>query len=362
MRAAVLTTAMVLSSCSLVTPLGGLSGAADDAGGLAPDAGSPREAAGGDSGRDSGVDAAPATRAWRQINAVGPPARNSARMAYDATRSRVVLFGGATASSGSLAETWEWDGAAWTRRTLTTSPSARRSPGFVFDSARHVVVVFAGLEGAASEAWEWDGGPSWRSTGVTTTRPPIRNGAAMAYDSERNVIVVFGGQNPNTSSPGAETWEWSATGGFVKKTPATSPPARRGHVMAYDEARKRVVVFAGSGSNNDALGDLWEWDGTTWTQRSAPLAPAPRIAPCAAYDSARRVLVIFGGRRKGGGSLDDAWEWNGDTWSMGPAGPPARRTCAFAFDGARNVLIMYGGTSDRVGDVAQVLGDTWLYE
>lgn len=47
---------------------------------------------------------------------------------------------------------------------------------------------------------------------------------------------------------------------------------------------------------------------------------------------------------------------------MGPAGPPARRTCAFAFDGARNVLIMYGGTSDRVGDVAQVLGDTWLYE
>ena len=49
---------------------------------------------------------------WMQVAADGPSPRNGAALAYDARRERVVLFGG----SGASPETWEWDGARWTRR------------------------------------------------------------------------------------------------------------------------------------------------------------------------------------------------------------------------------------------------------
>jgi hypothetical protein len=348
-----------LWSCSLTTRFDGLSGGRDDGidGG---DAGADAfAAADADAAIDSGP---PSPRAWRQVTVSGPPPRHSARMAFDSTRKRAVLFGGSPSNGVTSNETWEWDGAAWSRPMLNASPSSRRSPGLVYDSARRVVVVFAGLEGTPlAEPWQWDGGSTWTSSGETSTRPPVRSGAAMAYDAARKVIVVFGGQNPVTSATSAKTFEWSATAGFVEKTPAVSPPARRGHAMVYDDAKKRVVVYAGWAGADD-LGDLWEWDGTTWIQRTASPAPPARTAPCAAYDSARRVLVVFGGRRGDGTTFDDTWEWDGQSWREGPRGPSRRRSCGITFDSERNAIVMYGGTARRDGETADTLADTWLYE
>jgi hypothetical protein len=45
----------------------------------------------------------------------------------------------------------------------------------------------------------------------------------------------------------------------------TIPSARSGHGMAYDDARRVVLMFGGSGST--MLGDLWSWDGTRWMRR-----------------------------------------------------------------------------------------------
>ena len=45
----------------------------------------------------------------------------------------------------------------------------------------------------------------------------------------------------------------------------TGPSVRAAHVMAYDSARQRVVLFGG-GVGPDRLGDTWEWDGKQWVQ------------------------------------------------------------------------------------------------
>ena len=63
----------------------------------------------------------------------------------------------------------------------------------------------------------------------------------------------------------AETWEWDGNA-WTRREPAHVPPADRGHALAYDHHRRRVVLFAGTG-------ETWEWDGTDWSQRLTPTAP-----------------------------------------------------------------------------------------
>lgn len=72
---------------------------------------------------------------------------------------------------------------------------------------------------------------------------------------------------------------------------ADAAGARFDHMMAYDEARQRVVVFGGRDSwATDYSSETWEWDGTTWLLRIAASAVEPRGAGAAAYESYRRLF------------------------------------------------------------------------
>ncbi|MSQ42193.1 MAG: hypothetical protein EXR65_04065 [Dehalococcoidia bacterium] len=88
----------------------------------------------------------------------------------------------------------------------------------------------------------------------------------MAFDSARVVTVLFGGATGNQMDPRfTDTWEWDGTT-WKQRTPSTAPPARNAPAMAYDAARAVMVLFGGGGTGRQ-LGDTWEWDGTNWTQR-----------------------------------------------------------------------------------------------
>jgi hypothetical protein len=363
-RIALASVVALATSCSLVTSLDGLSGGplpidATAEGGV--ESGGAVDAPVTD-GPPSTTDA-PSTkpRAWRQMNVAGPPGLHSARMVFDEARARSVLFGGSTSSGGS-SDTWVWDGTAWSRPAITAKPTARQSPGLAYDSARHLVRLFGGSDGTPAP-WEWDGGTMWKSSSTAATSPDIRYSAAMTYDRVRDVLVVFGGLTttmPSGDNP--ETWEWSASSGFVKRSPALSPPPRHANVLVYDESRARVVMFAGS--DGMVLNDLWEWDGTGWAQLTPPVSPPGRRAPCAAYDSVRKVMVVFGGRPDGQkDGLADTWEWDGKAWTAGASGPPGRASCAMTFDRTRNQIVMFGGSSHHlVMTKPELVADTWVYE
>ena len=53
--------------------------------------------------------------AWTRVATTGPPPRFVSAMAYDAARAEVVLFGGSV-PDGYLGDTWVWDGTAWHER------------------------------------------------------------------------------------------------------------------------------------------------------------------------------------------------------------------------------------------------------
>jgi hypothetical protein len=78
--------------------------------------------------------------------------------------------------------------------------------------------------------------------------------------------------------------------------------------MAMDPASGQLVLFGGYGLGQTDLGDMWEWNGSTWTQVSPPTRPTPRADASMAFDVSTEKMVLFGGSDLIGTVL------LGDTW------------------------------------------------
>ena len=131
-------------------------------------------------------------------------------MAYDAIRSRIVLFGGGDGVGTLMGDTWEWNGSAWAQIPNVNGPSARQQAVMAFDAARGRVVLFGGFDGTngVSDLWQWSGS-AW--TQIQATGPNARFGPAAAYDSGRSRMVIFGGAEyfqPQYFSTLSDTWEF----------------------------------------------------------------------------------------------------------------------------------------------------------
>ena len=313
-----------------------------------------------------------------------PSVRSSPSLVYDAVRQRIVLFGGSNGST--LNDTWEWDGTIWTQSTSPT-PTQYSFGAMAYDAIRQRVVLFNGvtweydgtiwsqrLPSQAAEyiqathgmlvydsarqrsvlfngrTWEWDGAIWTQRTTYTSTSPFADPNAysAMAYDAAHQRVILFGGKiSYGGSSFSNETWAWDGTN-WTKLSPVTSPTARANHIMAYDAARQRVVLFGGYNLSG-FLSETWEWDGTTWTQRTP--ATSPSGGGAMAYDAARQRVVLF--------TTIGAWEWDGTTWTQRiPATSlPARGNYAMAYDTVRQRVVLFGGDNGT-----NSLNDTWEWD
>lgn len=203
----------------------------------------------------------------------------------------------------------------------------------------------------------------WEPLPPTAPQPGPTAHHAMAYDSQRGVAVFFGGFVETGGNAHNETWEWSCgTRTWSQGTPPNPPPARYSHAMTYDSARDVVVLFGGGSSPagpENELNDTWEYDGTTWAQRSPcdGVVPGKRIAHAMVYDSCRGVTVLFGGH-VAGSRLDDTWEWDGTCWTKrAQTEPPPREYPAMAFDTDCCRTILFGGQ-----DSTPHFEDTWAWD
>src|SRR5215213_3125476 len=97
---------------------------------------------------------------WQRIPAsgAGPSARSHNRLAYDAARGVTVMFG-----SDATGETWTWDGSRWTQHSVA-GPTPRSMQVMAFDARRQRVVLFGGAGRGGvppydylNDTWEWDG-------------------------------------------------------------------------------------------------------------------------------------------------------------------------------------------------------------
>jgi len=266
-------------------------------------------------------------------------------LVFDTRRHVAVLFGGRDASHAN--GTWEWDGTHWRERRIA-GPSARHSHGMVYDARRGRVVLFGGFDstGFRGDTWEYDG-TSWQR--MSDTGPAPRAAFGMAYDSARGVTVLYGGGRDFADPVFTDTWEWDGRR-WTQHATGRGPSGRVFLKMAYDARRRRVVAFGGRGGG----GETWEWNGDAWS-RASTSGPPPRDHHAMTYDSRRQRIVIFGGGRQlpngdfprdtTGAWLRDLWAWDGTSWTQLAAnGPPSRGGLpGLTYDAARDRLVLFGG-------------------
>lgn len=149
--------------------------------------------------------------------------------------------------------------------------------------------------------------------------------------------VLFGGW---TGSTNAETWEWNGST-WSQRTTATVPASRYGHATAFHAATGRTVMVDGMRDTPETLA----FDGTDWTS----LEPAPMhlTAPVlAAEPGSGRVLAFSNGVVSG---QFESWTFGGTSWNRLPtSGPTQNNGFALAADPVRQRLVMFGGATNTV--------------
>jgi cysteine-rich repeat protein len=289
-------------------------------------------------------------------NDSGPQAMFGFGLARDPSKHRVVLYGGSTNETVALATTWQWDGTWTSLGDVTGIPGARWWPGFVYDEAAGKFLLFGGSTSATQQVAATYSSPTANPNDWTAETTPAgltaRLAPIMVYDAERANVLLFGGGFSNSSGDGDfnDTWTWNGT--WTQQAPSNIPIARRRAAAAYDPIRKRVVMFGGfnvSGPNYGIRNDTWEWDGAEWHDMAPSVSPPARDGGVLAWDAGRQRIVLMGGAQDQNGARDDTWEWDGQVWTQiaTSQSPGARSDHAMfsAFEGG-GVIAMRGGLRD----------------
>jgi hypothetical protein len=301
--------------------------------------------------------------------------RKDFSLAYDSARDRLVLFGGLDPDTlMPLNDTWEFDGTSWIQRTPLNAPSPRYGHVMVYDAGREHMVLFGGHLGtdgtSDDETWEWDG-TNWTQVNIGASYneyPPMRGNQSMVYDSTHEQVVLFGGFMQCNGAYGCDdislddTWAWNGQH-WTDISPDVSPQARMGSAMTYDPVRQRIVLFSGWNANvGSHPRDTWEFDGTSWLQRTPINSPSGRAGHSLVYDPTRGRVVLFGGLQETSQSstnLQETWEWTGMTWvpQSPTASPAARSFHGAAYDSAHNRVVVVSGDA-----AATIFSDMWHYD
>src|SRR5688572_22144247 len=136
-----------------------------------------------------------------------PPGVENFSLGSDLARGRVLLF--SRIASG-LGQVWEWDGWDWTERRPAAGPSGSDWRMTAFDAARSRLVMFGGVNiPAASTTWEYyvpcdSAGPGHVAGGLAlacATRPVIATSFCLSFPSASGESLLAVGTAPAFAPP-----------------------------------------------------------------------------------------------------------------------------------------------------------------
>lgn len=293
--------------------------------------------------------------------------RNAHAMAYHSKESRVYLFGGADEKEV-LSDLWILEGSHWRKVVSDCEPGPRTFASMVYDSENDRLLLFGGSrvlfggqpdsQSLLNDTWEFSDS-EWRKI-ASKSFPPTRAEAAMAYDEARKRVVLFGGyriQDGNYSFLG-DTWEfYDNEWHFVTEN---GPSKRHGAAMAYDAENRTILLFGGGTVDHqygENSGETWRWCGEKWSKLEIEQPPGVFNASMV-YNKERNELFRFGGWN-GRSRINELWLFCNLTWNKVDVdnGPLARNHSAIAYDEFNKRIILFGGH-----DGENVFGDLWQFK
>jgi hypothetical protein len=266
------------------------------------------------------------TNTWSQIpntvpGTTGPLELLGAKMAYDATSGKLVLFGGSSVA-GRSSDTWLLSGTTFTLVTGLTpgvdAPTARQIFAMASRSTPHNDIVLVGGQtdtGNVTDTWRWNGTTStWSDITPINSTVPVTwvSGNEMVYDSIRDVLVINNGPGtniaPSNTTSGSTGWvseydcvanEWRAFG--VSTTlQATSDPVI-GNLQRFFSAFVNGKILIWGGQNTNTVGDA-------------------DLIKIREYQTSAFASAATYGTGCGGLSLAGSNPWGGRDWTLSASG------------------------------------------
>lgn len=270
-----------------------------------------------------------------------------------APANRILLFGGRSDGETTYADTWVWDGSAWSKKAPDAHPTAHFSSSAVMQNGE--VVLFGGVAPVTTaapdqnETWVWNH-ESWAQASPVAS-PSARDGAMAATLGA--TAALFGGYREGQVL--GDTWTWNGVAWSQWRSSGAAPGSRWAGAAATLGAN--VVLFGGrDGSSNLNVADTWTFDGTRWAQQSVK-GPSPRLGHAMA--TLGNTVVLFGGFENtdnGSAPIGDTWTWNGVSWTQRMVdGPSARSSHSMASLGDK--VVLFGGVDGH----GEYLDDTWIW-
>jgi hypothetical protein len=230
----------------------------------------------------------------------------------------------------------------------------------VYCNQTNEIILYGGF--GLTDTWSFDSVTQTWSQVVTATNPGIHHSLALAYDPQENVVILFGGFN-ESGRVTDDTWKFDCdTREWSELSPSTTPLARYGHVMVYDESINLIVLTAGNTATQGHQDDTWTYNvsANTWTQLTPTGSPDRLKWPSMTYDSVNQKCILFGGQI-GDYAVDRTWIYDAqlNTWTRKypDDAPTDRINTGLAFDSMSNITILFGGMT--VGGIQY--DDTWTY-
>ena len=260
------------------------------------------------------------TPTWQHLEyPVLPSPRIGTSLTLNPINQIALLFGGYNATLGELNDLWLTDGLSWLQFYTPHSPEPRTHASMAYDEDHQQAVLFGGFGGGEylGDTWLFDG-IDW-----IQQQPPVspspRTHASMAYDPEHKVTILFGGLANNGEFDEAvnEMWLWDGET-WQQQSPPALPPARWGAAMVYDQARKSILLFGGT-PGAGFWEDTWLWNGAAWVEQHPEHRPAGRADFGMAYDAATQQVILWGGQMDLDADPTETWAWDGEDWTLLPA-------------------------------------------
>jgi hypothetical protein len=189
-----------------------------------------------------------------------------------------------------------------------TRPNHRHTYNQIaWDTFRNQLNITAGsCQGALGYDWYsfthagTAGSGNWTQAATTSPNPSTRQEGAMVYMPNVDRVLLYGGFTGVSGATGADTWEYNpSTNTWTQICSACAPGARHAHLLVYDNASGKVIIFGGQRSFGGAnIASTFIYDpnapvASRWTAAN-PTVEAPAAAyPCHGYDKQRSRLLIY---------------------------------------------------------------------
>ncbi len=206
----------------------------------------------------------------------------------------------------------------------------------------------------------------WRS--VVPAAPTTRTGYGTASGLDGSVVIYGGSPFTSSGTGGPATlygdlWTFDGFAWLPSIAVGEPPPVRSSFAFARDPLRNRLILYGGVAADGSYLGDVWEFDGLRWVNRTPASGAGPGARKDVSLACTMTRCVLFGGVTSSSAEQKDLWAWDGTSWtSINAANPPSARHAAVLIgDPMRDTFQLVGGRSGASfeTDAFELAGSGW---